>query len=78
MRKLATVRTVAEIRPIEGADMIVLAVVDGWKCVVKKDEFKPGDSAVYFEIDSFQRHRTRRSCLGFRFRARSDFIQNDF
>ena len=29
MRKLATVRTVAEIRPIEGADMIVLAVVDG-------------------------------------------------
>ena len=52
MRKLATVRTVAEIRPIEGADMIVLAVVDGWKCVVKKDEFKPGDSAVYCEIDS--------------------------
>ena len=53
MRKLATVRTVAEIRPIEGADMIVLAVVDGWKCVVKKDEFKAGDSAVYCEIDSF-------------------------
>ena len=53
MRKLATVRTVSEIRPIEGADMIVLAVVDGWKCVVKKDEFSPGDLAVYCEIDSF-------------------------
>ena len=53
MRKLATVRTVAEILPIKGADMIVLAVVDGWKCVVKKDEFKAGDAAVYCEIDSF-------------------------
>ena len=53
MRKLATVRTVSEIRPIEGADMIVLAVVDGWKCVVKKDEFSAGDLAVYCEIDSF-------------------------
>ena len=53
MRKLATVRTVAEIRPIKGADMIVLAVVDGWKCVVKKDEFEAGDTAVYCEIDSF-------------------------
>ena len=53
MRKLATVRTVTEIRPIQGADMIVLAVVDGWKCVVKKDEFTAGDSAVYCEIDSF-------------------------
>jgi RNA ligase (TIGR02306 family) len=53
MRKLATVRTVSEIRPITGADMIVLAVVDGWKCVVKKDEFEAGDLAVYCEIDSF-------------------------
>lgn len=53
MRKLATIRTVTEILPIKGADMIVLAVVDGWKCVVKKGEFKAGDSAVYCEIDSF-------------------------
>ncbi len=53
MRKLATVRTVTEILPIEGADRIVLAVVGGWKCVVKKDEFRAGDSAVYCEIDSF-------------------------
>lgn len=53
MRKLATVRTVERIDPIEGADMIQLAVVDGWKCVVKKDEFAAGDLAVYCEIDSF-------------------------
>jgi RNA ligase (TIGR02306 family) len=25
----------------------------GWQCVVKKGEFKPGDLAVYFEVDSF-------------------------
>src|SRR5690606_28178781 len=30
-----------------------VATVDGWKVVVKKGEFKVGDIAVYFEIDSF-------------------------
>lgn len=53
MRKLATVRKVNEIIPIEGADAIVVAVVDGWKIVVKKDEFKVDDNCIYFEIDSF-------------------------
>lgn len=52
-RKLATIRKVSEIKPIEGADMIELAIVDGWQCVVKKGEFKPGDLGVYFEIDSY-------------------------
>jgi RNA ligase (TIGR02306 family) len=52
-RKLATIRKINEIKPIEDADMIELAIVDGWQCVVKKDEFKPGDLGVYFEIDSF-------------------------
>ncbi len=36
MRKLATIRTVHETRAIDGADMIEMAVVDGWKCVTKK------------------------------------------
>ena len=31
---------------------IELALIDGWQCVIKKGEFKPGDSCVYFEIDS--------------------------
>ena len=53
MRKLATIRTVNETRPIEGADMIELAVVDGWKCVTKKGEFSVGDYVIYCEIDSF-------------------------
>ncbi len=42
----------SELRPIPGADMIELAIVDGWQCVVKKGEFAPGDRCVYFEIDS--------------------------
>ncbi len=53
MRKLVTVREIAEIKPIEGADAIVCAVVDGWNVVTKKDEFIPGDLCVFFEIDSF-------------------------
>ena len=53
MRKLATIRTIAEINPIPNADMIEVAVVDGWECVVaKKDNFQVGDSVVYIEIDS--------------------------
>ena len=52
MRKLVTLREVAEIVSIPGADAIEVAVVDGWSCVVKKGEFKAGERAVYFEIDS--------------------------
>lgn len=52
-RKLASIRVIAEIKPIEGADNIELAIVDGWQCVVKKGEFKPGNVCIYFEIDSF-------------------------
>ncbi len=53
MRKLASVRRISEINPIEGADAIEVATVDGWKVVVKKNEFNVGDLAVYFEIDSW-------------------------
>lgn len=52
-RKLASIRRISEIKPIEGADDIELAIVDGWQCIVKKGEFKPGELCVYFEIDSF-------------------------
>lgn len=52
-RKLATIRPISQLRPIEGADLIELAIVDGWQCVVKKGEFAVGDRGVYFEIDSF-------------------------
>lgn len=52
-RKLATIRTVSALEPIEGADKIEVATIDGWSCVVGKGDFKPGDLCVYFEIDSF-------------------------
>ena len=53
MRKLASIQEVTSIEPIEGADRIELAHVLGWQCVVNKGSFKPGDLAIYFEIDSF-------------------------
>lgn len=53
MRKLATLRRISDIRPIEGADAIECAVIDGWTVVAKKNEFKKGDVVVYFEIDSW-------------------------
>ena len=52
-RKLASIRKVENVFPIEGADMIEVAVVGGWKVVTKKGEFKPGDLAIYCEVDSF-------------------------
>lgn len=52
-RKLATIRRISEINPIQGADSIEVATVDGWKVVVKKGEFKVNDMAVYLEIDSW-------------------------
>lgn len=51
-RKLASIKTISEIMPIEGRDRIVLAMVDGWSVIVKKDEFRVGDKCVYVEIDS--------------------------
>jgi len=52
-RKLASVVKVLDIQPIAGADAIEVATVKGWKVVVKKSEYKIGDLAVYYEIDSF-------------------------
>ena len=53
MRSLATIQKISDIRPIEGADAIELALIKGWQCVVKKGEFNKGDLCVYFEVDSF-------------------------
>lgn len=53
-RKLASIRKISNIEPIEGADKIELVTVDGWKVVVAKDVgHKVGDFVIYCEIDSF-------------------------
>jgi RNA ligase (TIGR02306 family) len=53
-RKLASIRKISDIQEIQGADMIELAIVDGWKVVVAKDvNHKIGDLVIYCEIDSF-------------------------
>jgi RNA ligase (TIGR02306 family) len=53
-RKLASIRRISDIQPIEGADMIELAIVDGWKVVVAKNVgHRINDLVVYCEIDSF-------------------------
>lgn len=53
MRKLVTIRRVAEITPIPNKDRIVCATIDGWTIVVLKDQFKFGDACVFFEPDCF-------------------------
>ena len=51
-RKLASIQTVLAIETIANADAIELARIQGWQCVVKKGEFKVGDTGVFFEIDA--------------------------
>jgi RNA ligase (TIGR02306 family) len=51
-RKLASVQRVLDILPIENADAIELVRINGWQCVVKKEEFQVGDAGIFLEIDS--------------------------
>ena len=51
-RELCYVVIVDDVTPIEGYDRVELAHVGGWTIVVGKGEFKAGDPAIYFEIDS--------------------------
>lgn len=56
MRKMATIRKIDALTPIEGADKIEVATVGGWKVVCQKGLYNVGDLAVYFEIDSWLPH----------------------
>ena len=51
-RALAYIATIDEIVPIPGYDRVEHARIKGWWVIVKKEEFKVGDRAVYFEVDS--------------------------
>lgn len=51
-RELAYIVTIDEIRPIEGYDRVEYARVGGWWVIVRKDQFKVGDLAIYIEVDA--------------------------
>ena len=51
-RELAYVVVIDGIEPIVGSDNCECAIVGGWHIMVRKGQFKVGDPAIYFEIDS--------------------------
>lgn len=55
-RELATIRTIAEVRSIEGADKICAYRVDGWWVVDQVGRYNVGDLVVYLEVDSWVPH----------------------
>ncbi len=56
MRKMASIQKIAEIKPIEGADLIVAYRINGWWVVDKKDAYQVGDLVVYAEPDAWIPH----------------------
>lgn len=54
-RKLASIVEIASCDPIPDTDRLSVTMMKGkgWKVVTGRDEFKPGDLAVYFEVDSY-------------------------
>jgi RNA ligase (TIGR02306 family) len=52
-RKMAYVRRIDMIEPIDGADRIEKATLGGWDVVVQKGIHSIGDLVCYMEIDSF-------------------------
>jgi RNA ligase (TIGR02306 family) len=52
-RKLVTVRTIAEIKPIEGADRICAYRVDGWWVIDAVGKYQVDDIVLYAEPDSW-------------------------
>lgn len=52
-RKLVTVRNVDTVVPILGADKIEVCKIGGWNVVTGKGQFKQGDKALFYEIDSY-------------------------
>jgi len=52
IRELAYIVKIDGIEPITGSDNCEAALVGGWRVMVRKNTFKKGDLAIYFEIDS--------------------------
>ena len=53
MRVLASFREIGSVRHHHNADALDIVSIDGWDCISKRDAFKAGDVAVYFEIGAF-------------------------
>ena len=53
MRKLASIKQIAEVKSIPDADKICAYRVDGWWVVDTIDKYKVGDLVVYCEVDSW-------------------------
>jgi RNA ligase (TIGR02306 family) len=51
-RSLASIQRVIDIQPVPNSDKLSVATILGWKVVVGRDEYKPGDLVTYIEIDS--------------------------
>ena len=62
-RELAYVVIIDGIEPIPDYDRVEHAIVGGWRVIVQKGQFKVGDPAIYFEIDS--RVPADRECFAF-------------
>lgn len=54
-RKLASIVRIKSCDPIPDTERLSVATMEGkgWRVVTGRDEFKPGELAVYLEIDSF-------------------------
>lgn len=53
MRKLASIKQIAEVKSIPDADKICAYRVDGWWVVDTVGKYRVGDLAVYCEVDSW-------------------------
>ena len=51
-RKFVTIRKIGHIEPIEGAERVELAFVDGWRCVIPKNQYVVGEEILFIEADA--------------------------
>lgn len=52
MRHLATIQEITKVSPIVNADRIEAVKVLGWNIVTQKGLYKPGDKAIFCEVDT--------------------------
>jgi RNA ligase (TIGR02306 family) len=52
LNSVCYVTTVTELKPIDGADRIELAVINGWNCIVKRGQYKVNDLVVIATTDA--------------------------